>query len=244
VRVGVLKGPYKGDLGVVVDVVGSSATVSLEHFGEKSQPKSFLIVIDSSESLRMFTSRYPRPKKTSTGASESQEKQRVASKIVHPTRSTNDRRYNEKISSRKNDNKKKKKRRRDDEESSSGLCVKKSRRLWVRPQLRVRLIGSKYYREKGRIMDVLDPIDGDCVIRLERSGRVVECVKQRDLETVLPRDGGELMIVQGSHRGKRGRLLKLRKRNDTAIVQLHVDSSVLELHMDDVSQYLEPADTD
>lgn len=60
-HVGVTKGPYRGDIGPVLDIVGSSATVQLEHFGDKSQPKSFLVVIDCSDAYRKFISVHPPP---------------------------------------------------------------------------------------------------------------------------------------------------------------------------------------
>ena len=61
-HVGVIKGPYEGDLGIVSDVVGSSFVVQLEHFGDKTQPKSFLLHIDSTDTFREFTKAHPPPK--------------------------------------------------------------------------------------------------------------------------------------------------------------------------------------
>ena len=48
-------------IGPVLDIIGKSLTIQLEHFGDKSQPKSFVAVLDSSEAFRKFIEKHPPP---------------------------------------------------------------------------------------------------------------------------------------------------------------------------------------
>eukprot|EP00939_MAST-03C_sp_MAST-3C-sp1_P002972 g2972.t1 len=269
-HVGVLKGPYEGDVGRVVDVMGTSAIVALEHYGDKSQPGSFLVVIDSPETFRKFTSEHPPPKKNAP-AGGTKSDTTIAQRSDSNTRSKQER--EEKDSNRSTDDgegldtdpnigddgahevsksgsKSKGKgdryRHPRDGLQTSNVAPSKTKTnrrrkpLWVRPHIRVRMIGRKHYRKKGRILDVLDPVTGSCLVQLDSGGALVEGVVQKDLETVLPkRKGAEVIVVgAGSMRGTRGRLHEINKRREFAYVQLHSDLSLQKFHLDDVCEYL------
>jgi len=95
----------------------------------------------------------------------------------------------------------------------------------------------KYYNKKVRILDVVGR--NECIIQLD-NGSLVEGVKQRMLETVIPQKGAKVMVVEGENKGKLGTLLERRKSgdNEKAIVQLMGDLSIESYSLDDVAQYV------
>lgn len=144
--------------------------------------------------------------------------------------------------------KKDKKDRKDKSNSSSSSKSSKSNSSkddpssWLRPRIMVRVVSKsfqngKYYNKKVRILDVVG--HNECTIQLD-NGSLVEGVKQRMLETVIPPKGAKVMVVEGENKGKLGTLLERRKSGDTekAIVQLMNDLSIESYRLDDVAQYV------
>ncbi|XP_066436699.1 G-patch domain and KOW motifs-containing protein [Eleutherodactylus coqui] len=103
---------------------------------------------------------------------------------------------------------------------------KQEEQCWLRRDLKVRFIdkrykGGKYYNSKMLIEDVLSPTT--CVCRTE-SGRILEDIKQDMLETVIPKDVGDyVMVVLGKHRGQVGKILHRERQKSRALVQLEGD---------------------
>jgi len=121
---------------------------------------------------------------------------------------------------------------RDNEDTS--LC-------WLRPRIMVRMISKsfgngKYYNKKVNVFDVVG--HNHCTIQLE-DGSLVEGVKQRMLETVIPKNGGRVMVVSGPNKGMVGTLIDRKKvdKKEDAIVQLMGDLSIKSYPLDDVAQY-------
>lgn len=128
--------------------------------------------------------------------------------------------------------------------STSSACP-----MWLRPGLRVKLVTDKFgkqlYLKKGVLLDVY----GDKVasVRLD-SGALLETVKQRHLETVIPSERGACIVLTGRYRGLEAVLLERRRGQggsgggggDTVVVQMAEDMSVvLELPLDDVCAFEE-----
>ena len=134
--------------------------------------------------------------------------------------------------------KKKKKKKHRKEERDVAEVPRSNTKLWVRPHIRVRMIGKKCYRMKACVLQVVDPVRGDCNVRLEESGKLVEGVRQRDIETVLPKPGGEVIVLGGSRRGQRAKLMDINKRREVATLQIHQDMSIVKVHLDDAAQYM------
>ncbi|KAM4018985.1 G-patch domain and KOW motifs-containing protein [Anomaloglossus baeobatrachus] len=94
---------------------------------------------------------------------------------------------------------------------------------WLRRDLKVRFIdkrykGGKYYNSKMLVEDVLSPTT--CVCRTE-TGRILEDIKQEMLETVIPKEEGDhVMVVLGKHRGEVGKILHRERQKSRALVQL------------------------
>jgi len=149
-----------------------------------------------------------------------------------------------------------KKEKRDKHEKSSKSSSKShsskddsTTKTWLRPRIMVRVVSKsfqngKYYNKKVRILDVVGR--NECVIQLD-NGSLVEGVKQRMLETVIPREkGAKVMVVEGENKGKLGTLLERRKGedNEKAIIQLTNDLSINSYSLDDVAQYVGDYDED
>ncbi|KAA0713769.1 G-patch domain and KOW motifs-containing protein [Triplophysa tibetana] len=94
---------------------------------------------------------------------------------------------------------------------------------WLQRDLRVRFIdkafkGGKYYNSKMTIEDVLTPYT--CVCRTEE-GRLLDDIRQKMLETMVPKNDSEsIMVVVGEHKGQVGRILKRDREKCRAMVQL------------------------
>ncbi|KAL6071835.1 Pre-mRNA-splicing factor SPP2 [Balamuthia mandrillaris] len=125
--------------------------------------------------------------------------------------------------------------------SSSSPSSSSSRNIWVSPNIVVRIVSKsfgegKYYRQKAKVIDV---ISGDlCTVSLLSSGQLLEGIKQRMLETVLPAVEGPVIVVQGPHRGETGKLLERRLSQDRAVVQLDSDLAIHDYRLDDISYYV------
>lgn len=124
--------------------------------------------------------------------------------------------------------------------SSSKSSSSASQECWLRPNIMVRIVsksfhGAKYYNKKVLVMDVVSR--DECVVQIE-GGRIVEGVKQSMLETVLPADGGPVIIVRGKRKNQCGTLYQRNRRDETVSVQLNEDMEIVTLSMDDVAQFV------
>jgi len=118
-----------------------------------------------------------------------------------------------------------------------------SKSSWLFPQIVVRIISKsfsngKYYLKKGVIDDVISP--SKCSVQLMDSKQLID-VEQKMLETVIPKAGEKVMIVDGDHRGKIGKLLSKDKNESgeaVAIVQLSQGLNVQSFDLDLVCHYV------
>ncbi|GAM19789.1 hypothetical protein SAMD00019534_029640, partial [Acytostelium subglobosum LB1] len=116
---------------------------------------------------------------------------------------------------------------------------------WLRSNIMVKIVSKslgdgKYYNKKATVVDVTG--ERLCVLELD-GGKVLENVKQRWLETAIPRDkGSSVIIVQGKYRGRLGTLIERSQssssKKEVAIIQMVGDLSVREFDLDDICQYV------
>ena len=59
---------------------------------------------------------------------------------------------------------------------------------------------------------------------------------QRVLETVIPKQGGRLLVVRGRHKSDEGDLLQRDNDRDKALVQLDNESEPVWLALDDICE--------
>jgi G patch domain and KOW motifs-containing protein len=107
---------------------------------------------------------------------------------------------------------------------------------WLRNGIRVKLItkkfGDKFYLMKSSILDVYGL--GLASVRLD-DGKVIENVKQKYLETVLPAVGGTCVILRGKRLGQQAILLERKKELEQVVVQMQDDLDVYILSADDIA---------
>lgn len=119
-----------------------------------------------------------------------------------------------------------------------GDSRRSGRPLWLYPGIRVRVVAKRgklgrYYKEKAVVQDVPDP--AEAVVMLG-SGKVLDGVPIRSLETALPKAGGCVRVVLGPHKGARGVLLDRSSKTGVATVQLDESTEAVRLSLDDVAE--------
>ncbi|CAD6198093.1 unnamed protein product [Caenorhabditis auriculariae] len=120
-------------------------------------------------------------------------------------------------------------------------------RLWARSDLVVRFIdksykGGKLYNQKLRVVDVAGRKD---VTLEDDSGRTHYNIRQSWIETVVPRNVGDpLMILSGSRKGRTAILVEKDKRKQRVYAQLPSSNEVLKLDFEDVCLFRAKEDAD
>jgi G patch domain/KOW motif-containing protein len=115
---------------------------------------------------------------------------------------------------------------------------------WLIPNIRVRVISSKYggtvYKEKGVVVDVTRK--GVATLKMG-NGQVIN-VAERHLETALPKAGGNSIILSGDQRHSKGRLLERDSKKNRGVVQVFEDMSVITTSLDEMAEWCGPLDDD
>jgi len=125
---------------------------------------------------------------------------------------------------------------------SSGSKHSGGTQMWVREHIRVRIVdkrvsGGALYNKKGIVEDVSGAERFS--VRMDENRKLVEGLRVDDVETVVPKSAGAaVMIVHGSRRLRRGRLLERDSKKARAMVQLAGDLDVFECSFDDVAEWV------
>lgn len=142
------------------------------------------------------------------------------------------------INNNNEDDNKSKKKEKLNEENNNNEKTKTNAISWIRPGIRVKLISKKiadgkFYLQKGTIIDVVS--QGVATIRFDNGRTLVESVKEKYLETVLPSVGEVVVILVGLYKGESAILLEKYNDKQKVLVQLTESLEVLELSMDDIA---------
>ena len=118
---------------------------------------------------------------------------------------------------------------------------KRREKSWLFPGIRVRVISKSlkdgaYYTKKGVVTCITDPERGVCEVEMSSPKAVLENVRQRDLETALPKPGGIAVVVLGEYRGREGTVLK--RKNNRVKLEFRDDLSVHKFTFDEVAEYV------
>jgi len=110
---------------------------------------------------------------------------------------------------------------------------------WLRTGIRVKVIserigGKQGYLQKGTVLDVHSK--GIGAIKLD-NGTILDPVKEKYLETVLPNVGSDCLVLVGEYVGQCASLLEKDMARNQAIVQLSESLEVIQLTMDDIAAY-------
>lgn len=114
-------------------------------------------------------------------------------------------------------------------------------RSWLRTGLRVKVISRKAsssqdaYLQKGSIVDVHQM--GIATVRLD-NGKLLDDVKEKYLETVLPSTGGLCMVLAGENKGEVARMMGRSDKDQTVTAELRDSLDVIVISMDDVCAFV------
>ena len=97
-----------------------------------------------------------------------------------------------------------------------------------------KLKDGKYHKKKGVVEKVKDHFIGE--IRMLDSKHVLR-LDQQMLETVIPKEGGRVRLLQGSHRGKDGSVRRINADRFSVSVQVEGGGDAeVEVPYEDVSK--------
>ena len=129
-------------------------------------------------------------------------------------------------------------------ESAESDCVRKD--YWLCRDIVVRivskkLVNGKFYRRKGVVNKIIDRFTGEVEILdsgpSERDGGDIVRIDQDDLETVVPKEGKEVRILNGRGKGRRAKVLDLDKKRYKATLKVLDDGKYLKnVDFDDFSK--------
>jgi len=102
------------------------------------------------------------------------------------------------------------------------------------------LADGKYYKKKGEVVAVMDEFVA--VVRPFDHEKVKLQIDQEGLETVIPKPGGEVLVLNGYQRGNRGTLDEIDERNFCVSIRMQegpIKGRLVEkVSYDDVSRWL------
>lgn len=110
------------------------------------------------------------------------------------------------------------------EVSSSGKTKKKRKRKanWIFPHIVVKILNKKLlqgklYKKKGVVLSVEDKFTAE--VKVIDDGLTLK-IDQDELETVIPKPGRLVLIVNGDYRGEEGKIVKIREKDFSVDVEL------------------------
>lgn len=110
-------------------------------------------------------------------------------------------------------------------------------KAWIAPGIIVKVVDKQladgnYYKQKAVVKKV-DGLVAD--IKMLDSGDLVR-IDQRDLETVIPALGREVLVVLGEHKGMEAILIHLNNDKCFALVDIKNGPSSIRVNFDDISK--------
>jgi len=115
---------------------------------------------------------------------------------------------------------------------------------WLIPNIRVRIVSKKipaYYLQKGVVQDVTRTSQSSTkAVLLMDNGQVIDKVPEKYLETALPKAGGNIIVLEGSHHWKKGKLLE--RSSEAGVIQFAEDLEVVTVSLDSIAEYCNDCD--
>jgi len=132
-----------------------------------------------------------------------------------------------------------------DRDRDNSSSQSKPKNTWLYPNIRVRVVSKsyksgKYYKKKGVVFDIARP--GECTLRLD-NGKLLEEVKERYLETLIPDINENIMVVRHTpyadddYYQKVGKVLSKDRETEKAMVQMVSTMDVVNLSFDDICEF-------
>ncbi len=89
--------------------------------------------------------------------------------------------------------------------------------------------GDGYYKQKAAVIEVINRFKA--MVKLVSGSESLIKIDQNDVESVIPAQGRQVLIVQGKHRRRRATLKKLNVEKFSAVLQLEDDRDNLEVEL-------------
>jgi len=126
-----------------------------------------------------------------------------------------------------------------------GSRREKAEQHWLVSNIRIRVVTKKIakgrqFKQKGIVVDVLRK-GSEATLQMS-NGEILERIHERYLETALPKVGGNVIILTGSNKFEKGKLLERDSEKGRGVVQLFEDMHVKTLSLDDIAEYCGPLD--
>jgi hypothetical protein len=74
------------------------------------------------------------------------------------------------------------------------------------------------------------------------NGQVIDKVPERYLETALPKAGGNIIVLEGNHHWKKGKLLERSSEGGCGVIQFAEDLEVVTVSLDSIAEYCNDCD--
>jgi hypothetical protein len=115
-------------------------------------------------------------------------------------------------------------------------------RSWINQHIRVKVVSEsfgrgKYYLQKVNILDVVAP--GVCNCEAD-NGKLLEGLKDRQLQTVIPKVGKTVLILSGGDKGRRAKVMERNSKKGEAVVQIMGEPGVDRYPYEDICEYTGP----
>ena len=78
------------------------------------------------------------------------------------------------------------------------------------PQIKIKIIDSKspFYLKKLIVTELLSDREFEC---RDEAGRTINDLNEKMIQTCIPKEGGSVVILRGSHSGEKGVILERKK---------------------------------
>lgn len=110
----------------------------------------------------------------------------------------------------------------------------------------MRIVSKKipaYYLQKGVVQDVTRTSQSSTkAVLLMDNGQVIDKVPERYLETALPKAGGNIIVLEGNHHWKKGKLLERSSEGGYGVIQFAEDLEVVTVSLDSIAEYCNDCD--
>lgn len=118
----------------------------------------------------------------------------------------------------------------------AGNKTVEAKKSWLQQGIRVKIVskkvgGKELYLQKATVLDI--PFMGMALVMCD-DGQVIE-VKEKYLETVLPKIGESCMVLRGNHKGESATFLSRDDTTGTASIEIHESFERIQVSFDDVA---------
>lgn len=134
------------------------------------------------------------------------------------------------------------KKKKDKKEKKKKKEKKEKKRLkWITTHIIVKVVSKKVrdgrlYEKKVKVSDILDEYSFSV---LDDKGNHIDELREKDVQTVMPKQNGLLKVLAGDHKDKVAVLLERDKKKNRVLVQFVDTMELGEYTQDDCSEYVE-----